>query len=195
MKKALMITWEGYQDQEVIYPYYRLLEDEFKVDISAEKEGWIFGILGTKMKVNVEAKAIGATLFVRDYDFLVLPGGVKALEKTRQQQNILSFIYDFVKSGKIVASTCHGAQLLISAKVTKGRKISGYYSIKDDIENSGAEYVNSPAVVSGNIVSSPHYDFMGQWMKTALDMYKNQGKTTCCSPSQTISKACCRSEE
>ena len=186
-----MITWEGYQDQEVIYPYYRLLEDEFKVDISAEKEGWIFGILGTKMKVNVEAKAIGATLFVRDYDFLVLPGGVKALEKTRQQQNILSFIYDFVKSGKIVASTCHGAQLLISAKVTKGRKISGYYSIKDDIENSGAEYVNSPAVVSGNIVSSPHYDFMGQWMKTALDMYKNQGKTTCCSPSQTISKACC----
>jgi len=171
-----MITWEGYQDQEVIYPYYRLLEEGFQVDISAEKTGWIYGILGTKMKATVESKAIGSTLFVKDYDFLVLPGGVKSLEKIRQQPNVLSFIREFVETGKIVASTCHGAQLLISAKVTKGKKISGYYSIKDDIENSGAEYVNAPVVISENIVSSPHYDHMGPWMKAAIGMYQS----ACC---------------
>ena len=50
----------------------------------------------------------------------------------------------------------------------KGKKISGYYSIKDDINNSGATYVDKPVVVSDNIVSSPHYDHMGIWMKTAI---------------------------
>ena len=107
-----------------------------------------------------------------------MPGGVKALEKIRQQQNILQFINAFVKSGKTIASTCHGAQLLISAKVTDGKKISGYYSIKDDIENSGATYVDEPAVVDGNIVSSPHYDHMGAWMKKALEIYNGSLQTS-----------------
>jgi protease I len=173
MKKALVITWNGYQDQEVIYPYYRLLESEFDTTILAEEPGWIYGILGTKMKATFYSKNLSLD-DVAKYDFLLLPGGVKALEKIRQQKNVLEFISTFVDSGKVVASTCHGAQLLISAKRTKGRKISGYYSIKDDIENSGATYVNSPVVVDNNIVSSPHYDHMGVWMKTALDLYNTK---------------------
>ncbi len=170
MKRAIVLTWEGYQDQEVIYPYYRLLEDEFEVDILAEKTGWIYGILGTKMEANVECHTIGENS-VNDYDLLVIPGGVKALEKLRQQKNILNFINSFVASGKVVTSTCHGAQLMISAKVTAGRKISGYYSIADDINNSGATYVDAPYVISDNIVSSPHYKHMGPWMKASLDLY------------------------
>ena len=151
MKKALIITWNGYQDQEVIYPYYRLLEDGFTVDVLAEEVSTIYGILGTKINANFNHKSLNNDK-VSEYEFVLLPGGVKALEKIRQQQNILQFINAFVKSGKTVASTCHGAQLLISAKVTDGKKISGYYSIKDDIENSGATYVAEPAVVDGNIV-------------------------------------------
>jgi protease I len=170
MKRAIIITWEGYQDQEVIYPYYRLLEDNFEVDILAEKSGWIYGILGTKMEANVECHNVDESS-VADYDLLVIPGGVKALEKLRQQKNILSFINSFVASGKVVSSTCHGAQLMISAKVTEGRKISGYYSIADDINNSGATYVDEPYVISDNIVSSPHYKHMGPWMKASLDLY------------------------
>ena len=72
-----------------------------------------------------------------------------------------------------MASTCHGAQLLISAGVVKGKKVSAYYSIEDDVRNAGAEYINAPVVVDGNIVSSPHYDHMGVWMKTAIDQVKD----------------------
>lgn len=167
-KNALIITWDGYQDQEVIYPYYRLTEDEFSIDISAEKVGKFYGILGTNMTATIESSSI-TNESVSNYDMLVIPGGVKALEKIRQQENIINFISKFVESGKIVASTCHGAQLLISAKVTRGRKISGYYSIKDDIINSGAEYVDAPVVVDGNIFSSPHYKHMGPWMQRAIN--------------------------
>ena len=174
MKKAIILTWEGYQDQEVIYPFYRLLEDEFQVDILAEKAGWIYGILGTKMEANIECHTIDDSS-VDAYDFLVIPGGVKALEKLRQQKNILSFIHKFVASGKVVSSTCHGAQLMISAKVTAGKDISGYYSIADDIINSGANYVDAPYVISENIVSSPHYKHMGPWMKASLDLYYSKG--------------------
>ena len=73
----------------------------------------------------------------------------------------------------MVSSTCHGAQLLISAKVTNGRKISAYYSIADDVNNSGATYVDAPYVIDGNIVTSPHYKHMGPWMKASIDLYNN----------------------
>lgn len=170
MRKALVITWDGYQDQEVIYPFYRLKEEGFQVDVLAEKAAtWIYGIMGTKMQATFPVDLL-SDKHVNEYEFLLIPGGVKALEKIRQQRNVLDFIKKFVDSGKIVASTCHGAQLLISAKVTAGKKISGYYSIADDIQNSGAQYVREPVVVDGNIVSSPHYDFMGEWMGTAIKM-------------------------
>jgi protease I len=104
---------------------------------------------------------------------LVLPGGVKSLEKLRQEKDVLRFIADFNKTGKVIASTCHGAQLMISAKIVKGKRISGYYSLEDDINNAGATYSRDPVVTDGNIVSSPHYDHMGIWMKTAIDMVKN----------------------
>lgn len=173
MKNALIITWEGYQDQELIYPFYRLQEENFTIDISAEKIGWIYGILGTKMEANKTVESINDNT-VNDYDYLCLPGGVKSLEKLRQQKNVLSFIKKFVDTGKIVSSTCHGAQLLISAKVTKGRRISGYYSIADDINNSGAIYVDDPYVVDDNIVTSPHYKHMGAWMRASIDLYNSK---------------------
>ncbi|MEM0465178.1 MAG: DJ-1/PfpI family protein [Candidatus Pacearchaeota archaeon] len=172
VKKAVIITWEGYQDSEVIYPYYRLLEDDFKVDIAAQKTGDIYGILGTKMKATIPIH----DLKIEDYDLIILPGGVKAIEKVRQEKNVLDFIYEWNKIGKVIGSICHGAQLLISAKVTKGRKISGYYSIKDDIENSGATYIDAPYVTDENIISSPHYNYLGPWMKEVLRVFymKNQ---------------------
>lgn len=173
MKKALILTWDGYQDQEVIYPYYRLLEENFILDVAAENPGWIYGILGTKIEATKSVASITDDT-VLEYDYLCIPGGVKALEKLRQQKNAISFIKAFVDSKKVVASTCHGAQLLISAKVTKGRKISAYYSIADDITNSGAIYVDAPYVIDENIVSSPHYKHMGAWMKASIDLYYAQ---------------------
>lgn len=169
-KTALILTWNGFQDQEVIYPYYRLLEEGFTVHVAAEKIGPVTGIFGITFQatVAVENLALGSG---DAYDLLVLPGGVKALEKLRQQESALDFISRWNDEGKVIASTCHGAQLLISARVVKGRTVSGYYSIKDDILNAGGIYSDAGCVVDGNIVSSPHYKHMGEWMTGAFKVY------------------------
>jgi protease I len=177
MKKALIITWEKFQDHEVIYPFYRLDEEGFKVDIMSNVKGKIYGILGTNMESTLVVDDLKNEKtfdeYLNEYDFLVIPGGVKALEKLRQEKQVLHFINRWNKLGKIIASTCHGAQLLISSRVVENRKISAYYSIKDDINNAGATYVDAPYVVDNNLISSPHYKWMGPWMKAAIDIYKN----------------------
>ena len=94
------------------------------------------------------------------------------MEKVRQSKDIINFINNFDKKGKIIACICSGAQLLISAKVVKGRKISGYYSMKDDIENAGAIYEDMPAVIDKNIVTTAHYKDMGPWMKATIKLLK-----------------------
>ena len=168
MKNALILTGNLVQDHEYIYPYYRVQEDGYKVDVAVRGKVQVNGIIGSKI---VPTKDI-PELRVEDYDLLILPGGAKSMEYMRQDKEILEFISDFNDSGKVIASICHAAQLLISSKVVKGRKISGYYSIKDDINNAGAIYTDEPAVVDENIVSTAHYKDLGPWMKAALNLVK-----------------------
>ena len=166
IKKALILTGNFVQDHEFIYPYYRVQEDGYEVDVAVRDKKQVNGIIGAKI---IPTKDI-PELKVEDYDLVILPGGAKAMEYMRQDVEILKFISDFNSSGKTIASICHAAQLLISSKIVKGRKISGYYSIKDDINNAGAVYTDEPAVVDGNIVTTAHYKDLGIWMKTALDL-------------------------
>ena len=93
------------------------------------------------------------------------------MEKLRQEQQVLDFISDWDSRDKTIACICHGGQMLISAKITEGRDVSGYYSIKDDLINSGGNFVDAPAVVSNNLVTCPHYKWMGPWMLAAFDIY------------------------
>ena len=162
--KALIITGKFVQDPEFIYPFYRLQEDGYDVVVATEDGKETFGVAGTKIPVHITTD----NLLVESYDILVLPGGARALEYIRQNQKVLDFIIAWNATGKTIACICHGAQLLISAKVVRGRKISGYYSLKDDIVNAGAEFVDAPAVTDGNIITSPHYRHMGPWMKEVL---------------------------
>jgi len=166
MKTALILTGNLVQDHEYIYPYYRVQEAGYNVDVAVRGKKQVNGIIGSKI---IPTKDI-PELKVEDYDLLILPGGAKSMEYMRQDKEILEFISDFNDSGKVIASICHAAQLLISAKVVKGRKISGYYSIKDDINNAGAIYTDEPAVVDANIVSTAHYKDLGPWMKAALSL-------------------------
>lgn len=168
MKTALILTGKFVQDHEFIYPYYRLQEAGFEVDVAIRNKETVPGSLG----ITVTPTRDIAGIKVKDYDLLVLPGGAKAMEKIRQDTEVLTFIRDFDASGKVIASICHGAQLLISANVVKGRKISGYYSIKDDINNAGAVYVDAPCVIDKNITTSPHYKYLGDWMKGTLELYE-----------------------
>ena len=176
-RKAIILTWTGFQDHEVVYPYYRLLEAGFKVDVVADQKdsrGRFFVILGLNMPCHVLIDEFleHHEKYHDGYDLLVLPGGVQALEKLRLVTGAKDFIRKWHLSGKVISSTCHGAQMLISAGVAKGRRISGYYSIEDDITNAGAIYVKSPVVVDENVISSPHYDHMGDWMKATIEAYE-----------------------
>ena len=166
MKTALILTGNLVQDHEYIYPYYRVQEAGYNVDVAVRGKKQVNGIIGSKI---IPTKDI-PELKVEDYDLLILPGGAKSMEYMRQDKEILEFISEFNDSGKVIASICHAAQLLISAKVVDGRKISGYYSIKDDINNAGAIYTDEPAVVDENIVSTAHYKDLGPWMKAALNL-------------------------
>ena len=169
MKRAIIISGNLAQDHEFIYPYYRLLEEDILVDVCINEGAFVKGILGTTLPPNKDQKIkIIDELSVKDYDILVIPGGVKAMEKVRQNEKIIKFISEFNKENKTIACICSGAQLLISARVVKGRKIAGYYSMKDDLINAGAIYTDLPAVVSDNIVTTAHYKDMGPWMKQVL---------------------------
>ena len=167
MKKALILTGKFVQDHEFIYPYYRLKEEGFEVTVATEDGQETIGALGTKIPVDLSVEKINPD----EYNFLVIPGGAKAMEYMRQNKKILDIITNWNKKGKIIASICHGSQLLISAKVVKGRKISGYYSIKDDINNAGAIYSDAGFVIDKNIITSPHYKHLGPWMRESLKAF------------------------
>ena len=172
MKSALIISGSLVQDHEFIYPYYRLLEENFTVDVALLGGQPVEGILGTKIPPNKDQKIIDINeINIDKYNLLILPGGAKAMEYLRQNNELLEIINKFDDKKITIGSICHGAQLLISANVIKGKKISGYYSIKDDIMNAGAIYVDAPAVEDNNIISSPHYKFLGDWMKTIISKF------------------------
>ena len=173
MKKGIIISGNLAQDHEFIYPYYRLLEEEYEIDVCLLEGVPVKGILGTALPPNKQQKIKTIEdIYVKDYKVLVLPGGVKAMEKVRQEKKIINFISEFDKAKKIIACICSGAQLLISAKVVKGRKIAGYYSMKDDLVNAGAIYTDLPAVVDNNIITTAHYKDMGPWMKEVMKKIK-----------------------
>lgn len=166
MKQAVIITGKYIQDVEFIFPYYRLQEAGFQVVSASEDGKETFGVNGVKIPVD----AAFDSLKVSNCDVLIIPGGARAMEYIRQNQKILEFIHAVDKGGKPIGCICHGTQLLISAQVVRGRRISGYYSIKDDINNAGATYVDAPVVVDKNIITSPHYKYMGEWMKEIMQL-------------------------
>jgi protease I len=173
MISSVIISGALAQDHEFIYPYYRLLGAKSKLDVCLIGGKPVLGYLGTSLPPNKNhpVKDIHE-IKVNDYDLLVLPGGVKAMEKIRQEKKLINFISEFHKAGKVIACICSGAQLLISAKIVKGNKIAGYYSMKDDIINAGGIYTDEPAVVDNKIITTAHYKDMGPWMEAVLNCFK-----------------------
>jgi protease I len=161
--KALILTGKLATDQEVFYPLYRLQEEGYEVDIAVRDKETVLGEKGIKI---VPTRDVPTT--ERDYAILILPGGAKCMEYMRQDQKVLDYIRYFHEGGGVIGSICHAAQLLISAGLVRDRFISGYYSIKDDINNAGGKYMDLPYVKDGRIITSPHYKHMGPWMAEVL---------------------------
>lgn len=163
--RALIVAADGTTDEEYVYPFYRLQEAGFAVDVMTPNLSDCRGVAGVKIKAS---KSLGAVIVddLRE-DLLVLPGGVKAIEKLRQDRCLIDHIAIHHARGGVIASICHGAQLLISAGLCHGRNVSGYYSIRDDITNAGGIYSEYP-VVHDRISSCAHYKDMPEWMAASL---------------------------
>ena len=158
--RALILTGKLAQDIEVFYPLYRMQEEGWKVDIACNDDTVVEGVYGMKITPTIDM----AGFWISGFDCLILPGGARALEYLRQSLQVINIIKSFYSEGKVIGSICHGAQLLITAGLVRGRKVSGYYSIRDDIINAGGEFVDAPFVNDNRIICSPHYKYLGPWM-------------------------------
>lgn len=110
-------------------------------------------VRGKKKNTPVKIDLAVGQARVEDFDALLIPGGYSP-DKLRAHEAPVAFVRDFMKSGKPVFSICHGPQILITADVLKGRRITGWKSIIQDIKNAGAEFLDREVVVDGNLVSS-----------------------------------------
>ncbi len=174
-KRAVIITAEGFEDEEVIYPLIRLKEEDFEVDIATKGQKFVEGRLKFPLELLVRyyGKLVDCTkLKTTDYDLVLIPGGFEAPDRVRQIPEVLEFVKKMYQEKKIVAAFCHGPWVLISAKLLNGKKATGYIGIADDIKNAGATYIDEPVVVDGNIITSRHPRDVGYFMKEILSHFK-----------------------
>jgi len=165
-KRAVIITAPGFQDEEYVYPYYRLLEGGVSVQVATKDGAVVHGKYGVPARATMSTTALN----VNDFDLVLLPGGFEAPDRVRLLPEVLEFVRAMDKQKKLVAAICHGPWILISAGVTRGRKMTGYWSIETDLRNSGADYQHKvPVVVDGNLITSPHYNDNGPFMKAVME--------------------------
>ncbi len=170
---ALIITSQLVQDHEFIYPFYRLKEEGLNVDVYNQSDQIVKGFFGTKIPPQKDDSIISLNkIDIDHYDILVLPGGVKSMELLRLDREAINVVKDFNKKNKFIAAICSGTMMLISADIIKNKKVTGYYAWKQDIINAGGIFVDSPSVDDGNLITSPHYKYNGEWMKLVISKLK-----------------------
>ena len=148
-KKALIIAGPAYEDRELFYPYYRYLEAGATVKVAGIGEKTYTGKYGVPVEVDGQCEEY----LNEKWDLVVIPGGW-APDKIRANQAALDIVKKAVKNNALVASICHGPWVLASAGVVKGKKVTSYKNIKDDLVNAGANWVDEEVVVDENIITS-----------------------------------------
>ena len=149
-RSILAFVGDIYEDLELWYPKIRLEEAGYITKLAAETE--IRTYLG-KHGYPAKADLLVADCRSADYAGLLLPGGFMP-DRMRRNPKAQSLVREFLEQGKPVAYICHGGWIAISAKVVKGKKVTGSAGIKDDMENAGGIWVDAPVVIDGNLISS-----------------------------------------
>lgn len=155
---VLAFVGDIYEDLELWYPKLRLEEAGYATRLAAHELKTYAGKHGYPAAADLLLDDARSA----DYAGLLIPGGFMP-DKLRRDAKVLSLTREFFEQGKLVAFICHGGWIPISAKILKGRKVTGSRGIKDDLENAGASWVDEPVVVDGNLVSSrtpldlPHF--------------------------------------
>ncbi len=162
--KALIIATDKFEDSELFYPYYRLLEAQVEVDVATPSGESIAGKHGIDIDADLKIGEADET----NYDLLVIPGGRSPEHLRLEAEEAINLVKDFDKAGKPISAICHGAQLLMSADILEGREATCYWSLVDDLEHAGATFVDEPVVVDDNLVTSRHPDDLPDFMRETL---------------------------
>jgi protease I len=153
-KKVAILVENGFEQVELTEPKKALEEAGATTMVVSPREGkvkgWQHTEWGDEFTVDVPLSNANA----RDFDALLLPGGVMNPDKLRMNREAVSFVRDFFNSNKPVAAICHGPWTLIEAGVVRGRKLTSYTSIQTDLKNAGAEWVDQEVVTDNGLVTS-----------------------------------------
>jgi len=165
--KVLIISDDGFEDLELLVPYYRFKEAGMQVDIASKKRGDIKGKHGYEVTANRMYEEINPD----EYDMLFIPGG-KAPAKVRKDEAALAITRHFMESNKPVAAICHGPQVLVSAGVMKGRRATSWPEVGKELKEAGAAYEDAKVVVDGNLVTSRMPDDLPYFLQEIIKKIK-----------------------
>ena len=149
-KKIAILIEHHYQDMEVWYPYYRLTEEGAEVIMAGTGTAASYsGKYGYPAGADADAKNLKA----KNLDAVVVPGGW-APDFLRRHDSVLNLVREMDAAGKTVAAICHAGWVLASAGILKGRTVTCFSAIKDDVINAGGKYVDKEVAVDGNLITS-----------------------------------------
>ncbi len=170
--RALILTADKFEDMELFFPYFRLLEEGSKVDIAAPKKGHLEGEHGYEIEIDKAFNDVDPN----DYDLLIIPGGSPdgAPSVVRNDEKAQAIAKSFFKSNKPVASICHGPWLLASSDLVRGRHLTSYRydGVPEDLKKAGALYEDKEVVVDGNLVTSRYPGDLPAFMRETIRMIK-----------------------
>ncbi len=163
--EILIVSDDGFEEAELLVPYYRLQEPGHGVTLAAPRVGTLTGKHGYPMRADVALEAVDAGRF----DALVLPGG-RAPERLRSVPAARELVRRFVDAGKPVAAICHGPLLLAAAGVAAGRTLTAYPPVRAELEAAGARFEDAEAVVDGQLVTARRPADIPAWMRAFTDL-------------------------
>lgn len=166
-KRILMFVGDIYEDLELLYPRYRLIEEGAKVTLAGlDAPGTVHhGKHGYPIASDVRARDLNAA----DFDALVVPGGFMP-DKLRRDDDVKRLTRDIHAAGKPVAHICHGGWIPISAGIVKGYTVTSTPGIKDDLVNAGAHWVDQEVVVDRNQITSRRPDDLPAFCREIIAM-------------------------
>jgi protease I len=168
-RKVAFLATDGVEQVELTEPKKALEQAGATVHVISPKGGeikaWKMKDWGETIRSDKSLDQAKAA----DYDALVLPGGVINPDDLRTDPRAVSFVKEFAQSGKPVAAICHGPWTLIEAGVVKGRKITSWPSLKTDLKNAGANWVDEQVVLDGNFITSRKPDDISAFSRKIIE--------------------------
>lgn len=170
-RRVAVLLTDGFEQSEFTEPLDTLKKAGAEVTIISPEGGEVTGWQKDKWGDTFSTdKSVGETS-ADQYDALMLPGGVMNPDAMRQNKKAVSFIKDFIVQKKPIAAICHAPQILSETGLLKGRRLTSYPSIKTDLENAGAEWVDEEVVVDQGLVTSRSPDDLPAFNATMLEEF------------------------